>query len=151
MHPLSKHCSEFYKNIYEQLKYFYGQVILRRQKNGCNRRLINCDNLAKESWKVINEHRNPKGVMGIPEIRNAAGMRILGAQGLADGFANFFSDLPPCNAQLENIHLNIREDPFFVSPCSKKEVFGVIQRTSKKSSPGIDGSRGIGTIILSHK
>ncbi|KAL3286723.1 hypothetical protein HHI36_001219 [Cryptolaemus montrouzieri] len=44
------------------------------EKDGYNRRLINCDNLSKESWKVINEHRNPKGVMGIPEIRDATGI-----------------------------------------------------------------------------
>ncbi|KAL3285723.1 hypothetical protein HHI36_000251, partial [Cryptolaemus montrouzieri] len=113
------------------------KVILRRQKDGYNRRLINCDNLANESWKVINEHRNTKEVMGIPEIKDATGMRILGAQGVADSFANFFSNLPPCNAQLENIHLNVREDTFFRNPCSE-EVFRVIQRTSKKSSPGID-------------
>ncbi|KAL3284333.1 hypothetical protein HHI36_018497 [Cryptolaemus montrouzieri] len=49
MHRLSKHCSEFYKNRYEQLEYFYGQAILRRQKDRYNRRVINCDNLAKES------------------------------------------------------------------------------------------------------
>ncbi|KAL3281121.1 hypothetical protein HHI36_004343 [Cryptolaemus montrouzieri] len=75
--------------------------------------------------------------MGIPEIRDATGMRISGAQGVTDSFANFLSDLPPCNSQLENIHLNIREDTFFINSCSE-EVFGVTQRTSKKSSPGID-------------
>ncbi|KAL3273819.1 hypothetical protein HHI36_015247 [Cryptolaemus montrouzieri] len=76
--------------------------------------------------------------MGIPEIRDATGVRILGAQGVEDGFANFFSDLPPCNAQLKNIHLNIQEDTFSISSCSEEEFFGVIQRTSKKSSPGKD-------------
>nr|CAH7716746.1 unnamed protein product [Callosobruchus chinensis] len=137
----------YIKERYKSLKTIYQKKLKSARKNYNNNRLSYTNNVMKESWKIINQHKGCR-YKPLPSSFRHNNTTITGSQNICNEFNNFFINSSATNPQYGKLKLQPQSNvTYFLTPTTPQEIQDVISKTTSKPAAGIDEI--CGTVIKS--
>lgn len=132
-----------YTERYMQFKLMYKNCIDQYKKQCNDQRLMNSNNIMRDTWKIINESKSINKKQSSIDICDSQGIPISTAMEksnfINDYFINVISNQPKPNY---NINIDKAHTSFFLTPTTPQEISEIIGKTTLKPAAGIDDISG---------
>lgn len=134
-----------YTARYKEFKSLYKQKIHNYRTNINSDRLAQANNIMRESWKIINETRNPNITNSFIKLKSTNNDKMItDVTEIANKFSEFFSNVnESCpKPKKENVNITNQEHNLFLIPTTPIEINNIIIKTTLKPAAGIDDIHG---------
>lgn len=138
-----------YNTRYKELKSYYNLALKFAKKTFNNKRILESNNINKESWRIVAENRGKQNRKKIELEHN--NKKINDPTEIGDAFNNYFASFSNSDNRFINVPLNVpmQNKTLFLHPCEPLEVQQLISKMCKKQSCGIDNIPG--NVLISVK
>lgn len=143
MEKLRRHLNDpNYTLQYRRFRNLYRETVRGCRGQINNRRILNCNNVSRESWKIINANKNKKESFASLNIKESRDGHVLSLTELANKFNRYFIALSNNGNQQvpnpEGNHLPNYHGTLFLTPTIPEEIINIIDKTTRKPASGTD-------------